>query len=84
MLRQSVNTALVVHAYHDLRVVAVLPLPAVGEDKTHTALTNGGDGGDNARLAVNRGFNIAGHLFGCRNISAIGKPEVNKEDRRVR
>jgi hypothetical protein len=84
VLRQGVNTALVVHAHHDLRIVAVLPLPAVGEDKTHTALTNGGDGGDHARLAVNRGFNIAGHLFGGRNIGAVGQPEVDKENGRIR
>jgi hypothetical protein len=40
------DAALVVHPHHNLRVVAVLALPAVGENKTHTALANGGDGGD--------------------------------------
>ena len=72
MLRQGGNAALVVHAHHDLRIVAVLPLPAVGEDKPHAALTDGGHGGDYPGLAVNGGFNIAGHLFGGRDIGTVG------------
>jgi hypothetical protein len=39
--RQGGDVALVVHAHHDLRIVAVLALSAVGQNKAHTSLTNG-------------------------------------------
>ena len=83
MLRQRVNIALVVHTHHDLRIVAVLPLTAVGEDKPHAALTDGGHGGDHPGLAVNGGLNIAGHLFGGRDIGTVREPEIDKENRRI-
>ena len=83
MLRQGGNAALVVHAHHDLRIVAVLPLPAVGQDKPHTTLADGSHGGDDSGLAVNGSLNIAGHLFSGRNIGTVGKPEIDKENGRV-
>ena len=83
MLRQGGNIALIVHAHHDLRIVAVLPLSAIGEDKPHAALANGGHGGDHPGLAVNGVLNIAGHLFGGRDIGTVREPEIDKENRRI-
>ena len=78
------DAALVVHPHHNLRVVAVLPLAAVGKNKTHTALANGGDGGDYPWLAGDRPFNITGHLLGGVNVGTVGEPQVDKENGRIR
>ncbi len=78
------DTALVVHPHHNLRVVAVLALPAAGENKSHTASANGGDGGSHPRLAGDRPLNIAGHLLGGVNIGTVGQPQVDKENGRIR
>ena len=83
MASEGVNTTLVVHAHHDLRIVAVLALAAIGEDKAHAALTDGRHGGDDAGLAVNCGFDIAGHFFRGGNVGAVGQPQIHKEDRRI-
>ncbi|MNL68833.1 hypothetical protein D3C87_1936130 [compost metagenome] len=80
---QRGDIALVVHPHHDLRVIAVLPLAAVGQNKTHTPLADGRDGGDHARLAVDRFFNVAGDFLGLSNVGAVGQPQIDKENRRV-
>ncbi|MNS48776.1 hypothetical protein D3C72_813580 [compost metagenome] len=38
--REGGDISLIVHAHHDLRVIAVLALAAVGQNKTHAPLTN--------------------------------------------
>ena len=70
------DAALIIHPHHNLRVVAVLALPAVGENKSHTALANGGDGGSHPRLAGDRPLNIAGHLLGGKVRQQVGDDEL--------
>ena len=66
------DAALIIHPHHNLRVVAVLALPAVGENETHTALADGGDGGDHPRLTGYRPLDIPGHLLRGVYIGTVG------------
>src|SRR5690606_16367477 len=76
---QGGDVTLVVHSHHNLRIVAVLPLSAVGQNKSHTSLTNRRDRSFHAWLAVNGFLDITGHLLGPVNVGTVMKPEVDKE-----
>ncbi|SAG86149.1 Uncharacterised protein [Enterobacter cloacae] len=83
MAGQGGDVTLVVHSHHDLCIVAVLPLSAVGQNKSHTSLTNRRDRSFHARLAVNGFLDITGHLLGPVNVGPVREPEVDKENWRT-